>query len=107
MVAAHQGITQIIQSNVVARRFLRIDNDARQVAGAADGVNISCPPDAFEFGLDGMRNPFELISTGIGVFGPECQGDDRYIIDTFGFDKHRSGAKIGRNPVLVGIHGII
>ncbi len=74
------------------------------------------PPSVTTSRVPGMR--FSSISTAratcciskpdlSGVVAPEGQRDDRHVVDALRLDDWRADAEVGRNPVAVGVDGVV
>ena len=70
-------------------------------------VDVTRSLDAFQLGLERVRDHQHVVCAPIRVLGPQRRRHDRYVVDALGFHERRHDAETLRSPVLVGVDGVV
>ena len=106
-VARDQRHAQVIQRQAKASHPFWIEHHVHDVRGAADGVNVTGSGHALQFSFQGMCHFQQFEAAARGIFRPQRGGNDGHIVNALGLHQRWQHAEIGRNPVLVGIDGVV
>ncbi len=95
-IAGLQALAQLVEVDLVTGQGFRVEPDADDAGGGANGVDIPGAVDPFQLRFDGVGHLAQLIGPGGGVVGTQRQGDDRHVIDTLRFDNRLPHAQVLR-----------
>ena len=108
-----QGIANLECRRKIPRRHaegvhpLAVHDDTDDMVRTAQSRYVARPLDAFELDFGSARDLLQIECRALGIRRPEGQRDDRHVVDSFWLDDWLQHAQIGRQPVAVGMNGVV
>jgi hypothetical protein len=106
-VGGGQRQAQIIQGKLIAGQPLRVEVYAHHAIRAAQGFDVAGAGNPLQFGFQSAGHAQEVGGADIRIVAPQRAGDHGHVVDAFGFDQRWPDTAVCRQPVLVGVEGIV
>jgi hypothetical protein len=106
-VTSTQGGGNILRGHRKSVHALAVHRHAQHVIGTAERGHVTRSLDSLEVHFGGARHLLQIESRALGVGAPEGQRNDRHIIDAARLDHWFEHAEIRRQPVAVGMYGVV